>query len=282
MIKHFAPTSLNEALDILENNDCYIMSGGTDLMVQKHVSSGLLPKFDKSVLYMMNIKELDYINQDDKGNIHIGATTRYVEIENSSLIPAIYKEVIKEIASPNIRNMATLAGNIANASPAGDSLVPIILNDASLILASKNIERELLVKDFILGVRKIDRKANELIKEIIIKPQELNYFYKKVGSRKSESISKISFLGAYRIENDLIKDLRVALGSVYIKVVRSLEIENKYKNISSKEIDDAQFVKDYLALIDPISDQRSTKEYRNQVAENLLRAFLLELKGGSK
>ena len=230
MINHFVPTSLKEALELLNKHDCYIMSGGTDLMVQKHVSAGLLPNFDKDVLYVMGLKELDYIKKDGNGNIRIGAATKYVEIENSPLVPEIYKTVIREIASPNIRNMATMTGNIGNASPAGDSLVPLVLNDASVVLSSINETREVLVRDFIYGVRKINRKPNEMITEIIIKPQELNYFWRKVGSRKAESITKVSFLGGYKIENNIIKDLRISFGSVAIKTVRNLELENKYKD----------------------------------------------------
>ena len=279
MIKHLVPTNLNEALEMLSKHNCYIMSGGTDLMVQKHVSTGLLPYFDRDVIYVMNLKELDYVKKDEKG-IHIGATTRFVDIEKSPLVPEIYKIVIREIASNNVRNMATMAGNIANASPAGDSLVPLVLNDASVILSSVNGDREVLVRDFVLGVRKIDRKQNEMITEIILKPQELNYFYRKVGARKAESITKVSLMGGYKVEGGIIKDLRIAFGSVAIKVVRSIELENEYKGLKVKELDVDSVIKDYSPLVTPITDQRSNKEYRHKVAMNLLRKFLEEVKGG--
>ena len=279
MIKHLVPTNLNEALEMLSKHNCYIMSGGTDLMVQKHVSTGLLPYFDRDVIYVMNLKELDYVKKDEKG-IHIGATTRFVDIEKSPLVPEIYKIVIREIASNNIRNMATMAGNIANASPAGDSLVPLVLKDASVILSSVNGDREVLVRDFVLGVRKIDRKQNEMITEIILKPPGLNYFYRKVGARKAESITKVSLMGGYKVEGGIIKDLRIAFGSVAIKVVRSIELENEYKGLKVKELDVDSVIKDYSPLVTPITDQRSNKEYRHKVAMNLLRKFLEEVKGG--
>ena len=280
MIKHLVPANLKEALEMLSKHNCYIMSGGTDLMVQKHVSTGLLPSFDKDVIYVMNLKELDYVKKDDNGNIRIGATTRFTDIEKSPLVPEIYKIVIKEIASNNIRNMATMSGNIANASPAGDSLVPLVLNDASVILSSVDGNREVPVKDFVLGVRKIDRKQNEMIIEIVLKPQELSYFYRKVGARKAESITKVSLMGGYKIENGIIKDLRIAFGSVSIKVVRSLENENKYTGQKVKELNIDSMIEDYSPLVTPITDQRSNKEYRHKVAMNLLRKFLEEVKGG--
>ncbi len=279
MIKQFVPKTLKEALEIISNNNCYIMSGGTDLMVQKHRSSGLLPTFDKDILYVANLKELDYI-KEDKSNIYIGAETRYSRMLESPIIPENFKEVIKEIASPAIRNMATMAGNIANASPAGDSLVPLNLYDASIVLQSKGKKREVLVRDFILGVRKIDRHQDEMITEIKIPKVDLKTSYTKVGSRKAESITKISFMGGYKVEKGIVKDLRIVFGSVSIKVVRSLEIEKKYSNISVNElrarIDD--IVNEYDWLVKPITDQRSTKEYRKKVAFNLLREFLKNVK----
>ena len=279
MIQHYIPSNLNEALEILSKHNCFVLAGGTDLMVQKHVSTGVLPHFEKDILYVMDLKELDYINLDSDKNIHIGASTRFIEIEESPLVPEIYKKVIREIASPNIRNMATMTGNIANASPAGDSIVPLVLNDADVVLASVNGERTVSVNDFILGVRKIDRKPDEMIREIVLKPQELDYFYKKVGSRKAESITKVSFLGAYRVEDGIIKDFRIAFGSVAIKVVRNIKVEKKYIGKSVKELKVNQVVQDYAKLIVPITDQRSNKEYRHKVAMNLLKKFLVDLKG---
>lgn len=279
MINHFVPKNLNEALDILSKNDCYIMSGGTDLMVQKHRSSGLLPVFDKSVLYVSNLDELNYI-KEDKERIYIGAETKFSEMLASPIIPEIFKEVINQLASPAIRNMATMAGNIANSSPAGDTLVPLNLFNALVVLQSKGHKREILVKDFILGVRKNDRHNDELITEIIIPKNDLNISYTKVGSRKAESITKVSFMGGYKTEKGKVIDLRICFGSVAVKVVRSMEIEQKYTNISVNElrarIDDV--INEYDWIVTPITDQRSTKEYRKKVAFNLLRQFLKTIK----
>ena len=279
MINHFVPKNLAEALDILSKHNCYIMSGGTDLMVQKHRSSGLLPTFDKDILYVSNLDELDYI-KEDREKIYIGAETKFSEMLVSPMIPEVFKQVIREIASPAIRNMATMAGNIANASPAGDSIVPLNLFNASVVLQSKDKKREVLVKDFILGVRKIDRHEDEMITEIIIPKVDLNISYTKVGSRKAESITKVSFMGGFKVEKGIVTDLRICFGSVAIKVVRSLEIEQKYTNISVNElrarIDD--IINEYDWIVTPITDQRSTKEYRKKVAFNLLRQFLKTIK----
>ena len=276
MLVQFIPNNLQEALEFLATHDAYIVAGATDLMVQKHKSSGLLPTFERDVMYIMNLKELDYISVEEDKTIHIGATTRYCELLESPLIPESFKQVIREVASPNIRNMATLVGNIANASPAGDMLVPLNLYDASIVLTSKKGSRTVLVSEFIQGYRKTDHHIDELITEVIIPNLDLNIFYKKVGSRKAETITKVSFMGGYKVEGGIVKELRIAFGSVAVKVVRSPEIEQKYTKISVNElrarVDD--IVNEYDWIVTPITDQRSTKEYRKKVAFNLLRAFL--------
>ena len=280
MLIHYVPKNLKDALEFLATHDAYIMAGGTDLMVQKHKSSGLLPNLERDTMYIMGLKELDYIKVDSERNIHIGAITRYSELLKSALIPEPFKHVIREIASPNIRNMATLVGNIANASPAGDSLVPLNLYDASIVLTNKNGSRTVLVSEFIQGYRKTDHHIDELITEVIIPNLDLNITYRKVGSRKAETITKVSFMGGYKVEHGMIKELRIAFGSVAEKIVRSPEIERKYSKISVNElrarVDD--IINEYDWIVTPITDQRSTKEYRKKVAFNLLRAFLKSIK----
>ena len=275
MINYFVPKSLKEAVEILSKNDCYILSGGTDLMVQKHRSASLLPTFEKDVIFVGEIKELDYIKVEQDG-VHVGSAVKYEKLLKSQQIPPIFKEIIKEIASPGIRNMGTMAGNIGNASPAGDTLVPLNIFDAFVVLSSMRGNRKVLVSDFITGVRKTVREKDEMISEIIIPNLDLNFEYEKVGSRKAESITKVSFMGGYKLEGNIIKDFRVAFGSVSVKVVRDKEVEKKYIGLSKEEFNNRkeEIVSDYSKLVNPITDQRSTKEYRHKVAMNLLKRFL--------
>ena len=279
MVKHYIPKTLKECLLILDKNDCYIMAGGTDLMVVKHQRSGMVPAFDRDVCYISNLKELQYIFEDENG-VHIGAGTKYCDILRSEIVPELIKQIVEEIASPNIRNMATMAGNIANASPAGDSIVGLYLLDAKLELVSVKGSRLMPIQDFIFGVRKIHREKNEIIKEIFIPHHDdLNTYWRKVGSRAAESISKITFAGGYEIENNVVKDLRMAFGSVNTTVVRERKIEEKYIGMTVEELHDKidNIVKDIEVYIKPISDQRSTKEYRLQVAKNILKDFLMNI-----
>lgn len=276
MVNHYIPSSLKEALKVLNNHDCYIMAGGTDLMVVKHQKSGIVPNFDKDVCYISNLKELQYIYEDEQG-VHVGAGTKFVDIENSMIVPDLLKQIIHELASPNIRNMATMAGNIANASPAGDSIVGLYLLDAKLELVNVNGSRLVPIEKFILGVRKISRKSNELIKEIFIPHHDdLNTYWRKVGSRAAESISKVTFAGGYQVEDGVVKDLRMAFGSIGVTCVRDQKIEQKYIGMTVEELHNNidNILNDMSKNITPITDQRSTKEYRYKVAMNILKDFL--------
>lgn len=276
MVKHHIPKNLKEALKVLDTHDCYIMAGGTDLMVVKHQKAGLIPNFDKDVCYIANLKELQYIYEDEKG-VHIGAGTKYRDIEACELVPELLKQIIHELASPNIRNMATMAGNIANASPAGDSIVGLYLLDATLELVNIHGSRIVPINEFIFGVRKIHLEKNELIKEIFIPHHDdLNTYWRKVGSRAAESISKITFAGGYEVEDGIIKDFRMAFGSVNITCVRDRKVEEKYIGMKVEELKShaEDIVKDMSKYVKPITDQRSTKTYRFKVAMNILNDFI--------
>ena len=284
MVNKYIPTSKAEALDILSKHDCYILAGGTDLMVVKKNIAGFLPKFDKDVLYVSHIDELKGIYKDEKG-VHIKSGTTMDEVENSPLVPTLLRKAISELASTNIRHFATLIGNIANASPAGDTIVVDVLLDATLKLESLNGVRFVKAENFVQGVRRIDRKPNELITEIIF--PELDYDYEmwfKVSSRKADSISKVMVAGFYKISGKTIENFALVFGSVSIKPVRSHELEDEIKGMSLDDVKNnkERIVEEYAKLIKPIDDQRSTAEYRLTVAKNITRKFIDKIAGGDK
>lgn len=278
------PSSLDEALKFLASHDAYIVSGGSDMMVLKRNIAGQLPKFDKDVLFVSNLKELKKIYVDSDG-IHFGATATLDEIYNNDLTPKLLKECISEVASVNIRHFATLVGNIANASPAGDTIVIDYLLDAILKLESLKGTRYVIAKDFVLGVRKIDRKPDELITEIIFPKVHFDgKMWYKVGSRKADSISKVSVAGVYSLKDGVVSKFALAFGSVASTVKRSEEIEKEIIGLSQKELLSRcdEFVDKYASIISPIDDQRSNKEYRLMVAKNIARKFIKQVAEASK
>ncbi len=280
MVKKCIATSLNEALLFLKDGEVTIVSGGTDVMVQRRNVAGELPLHDKNVLYLKNVKELYYIKEDGDG-LHIGAETSMSDIIADKRVPKILRECLEEIASVNIRNSATLAGNIANASPAGDSIVIDNLLDAKLKLSSVRGSRFVDAKDFVIGVRKTILEKDELIEEIVFPRRDYNHLYwKKVGSRKADSIAKLSFAAAYKLNKNKIEKMRIVFGSVSIKPAQNKSLEDEFIGLSVDELKAKipYFVDSYRQVISPIDDQRSTKKYREIVAMNLLREFLENIK----
>ena len=275
------PSTYQEALEHLYEDEYMILAGGTDLMIQNRSWSETPVAFRKNVMYLSHVKELNYI-EFSKTHIHIGACVTLETIKNHPYIPRLLKEVILEMASPAIRHVATLVGNVGNASPAGDSLVVLYLLDASVVLGSLFGEKEIMIKDFIFGPRKILMESHQMIKEIKIPVKTFTMTkFVKVGGRLADAISKVSFAGAVTVENQKITQLRLAWGAVYQTVVRNLELERKYTGITVEALKGKlpQLIQDYSRKIVPIDDQRSNKKYRKKVAINLLESFIQSIEG---
>ncbi len=279
MVKAYIPTSLDEVLTLIKDHRHRFVAGGTDMLIQFHSRSGLPVAFKDDVIYIANLEELKGIT-DDEENVYIGAAETLEDIMHYPETPKLLKETILEMASPAIRHTGTLAGNIGNASPAGDGLVPLYLLNADIELRSLDQTRVVPIQQFITGVRKIDLHDDEIITRIIVNKIVFDQeTFIKVGPRRSDAISKLSFAAAIRVEKDQISDLRFAFGAVNTTVVRRPEIECQYIRKSIKELKAAlpEIIEQYRPHIKPIDDQRSNKHYRETVSLNLLRDFILNL-----
>lgn len=276
MVDGYRPEDLAEALRILAEEDCLPVSGATDLMVQYARGTGLRPDFKKALLFISHLKELQYIKTDQRA-IRIGSAVTLTTLLEHPGIPGIFKEILRQMAAAPTRHMATLAGNIGNASPAADTLPYLYATDAELLLQSSERERIVTVADFISGPKKTIRKNDELIKEIRIPLSEFNIEkYRKLGQRKGMSLTKASFLGLAKTRAGKIEDVRIALGSVAALIVRSPDTEKKIagKNIHDVQRSIEEILNDYDSLIRPIDDARSTALYRKRVSLRLIRDFI--------
>jgi CO/xanthine dehydrogenase FAD-binding subunit len=276
MVNHVIPLSYTEALEVLKDGSYQIIAGGTDLMIQKRSSANTPPKFDKNILYVFNLQELKYVIKESN-SIRIGSMTSLESLLNHDLTPSLLKTVIKDIASPGLRYVATLAGNIANASPAGDTLVALYLLDATVVLESIYGIRKLPIEQVILGPRQTVINQTEIIKEIIIPDHNFTKTeWVKVGGRKADAISKVSFCGAVTIIDQKIVDLRISLGAVYKTVIRNKAIERILIEEDIKHLKENPEIVCalYDSQIKPIDDQRSNQVYRKKVAKNLIKSFI--------
>jgi xanthine dehydrogenase FAD-binding subunit len=279
MVEHLIPKTYKEALEAIHLNKYIKVAGGTDLMVQKRSSMGIAPNFEQPAIFLFNLEDLKYVYVKSDV-LHIGSMTSMETLLNHPLVPKAFKEVLLDIASPGIRSLATLAGNIANASPAADTLVYLYAARAKVCLEKLGHQRILPIEAVVIGPKKTIIESDEVIKEILIPLETWNdYLWIKVGGRKSDAISKASIMGLAKIKSGIIKDLRIALGAVYPTVLTDHAYLDGFTGMAVNDLISQKndIIAHYLSLITPIDDQRSNKMYRKQVVSNMMDAFVLKL-----
>ncbi|HVS83723.1 MAG TPA: xanthine dehydrogenase family protein subunit M [Pyrinomonadaceae bacterium] len=274
------PVSLSEALDVLARDEGKWKSfaGGTDLMVL--LEAGKLPH--RNYLNIWNLTELRGIEVTD-AHVTLGALTTYTEVQNHDALRREFPmlcQAAKETGGIAIQNRGTLGGNIVNASPAADSPPALLAYDAELEFVSTRGRRWVPYQSFHTGYKQMNIRADELLRGIRLPraPKKLTHYYRKVGTRKAQAISKTCFAGVARLDADRIAEVRIALGSVAPIPLRCTQTERTllHKRIDAESLADARAA--LAAEISPIDDLRSTRDYRMRVSLNLLEDFLQKLR----
>jgi CO/xanthine dehydrogenase FAD-binding subunit len=269
------PRNLESALDTLarEPGVWKPFAGGTDLMVL--LEAGKLPH--RRFLSIWRIPELWRV-EVTPDSVAIGALATYTEIQRNETLRREFPLLCRaasETGSVATQNRGTLGGNIANASPAADSPPALTVYDAEVELISAQGSRRLPYGSFHTGYKQTQLRNDELIGRIHLRrPQTSDkHYYRKVGTRQAQAISKVCFAGTGRVENGRIRDVRMALGSVAPTVVRAIATERAMRgeNPSSTVLKSAQAA--IGRELSPIDDMRSTAVYRRRVAQNLLAEF---------
>jgi CO/xanthine dehydrogenase FAD-binding subunit len=270
-----APCDLATALERMarEPGAWKPFAGGTDLMVL--LEAGKLPHH--KFLSIWGLPELRGI-EVTPAHVTLGAITTYTELRRHEIITREFPllcQAAAETGSVATQNRGTLGGNIANASPAADSPPALFVYDAELELVSVSGARWVPYHGFWSGYKQMDLHADELIRRIRLRREKSGWkqFYRKVGTRRAQAISKVCFAGAARADAGRIVDVRIALGSVAPTVLRALETEKALRGerLSPAILRRAQEV--LAREIVPIDDMRSTARYRRRVAQNLLAEF---------
>jgi xanthine dehydrogenase small subunit len=201
--------------------------------------------------------------------LSIGALATYTDLIRSPLVRRrlpILQAASREIGGVQIQNRGTIGGNVANASPAGDTLPVLAAAEAILVLASANGTRRVPLNAFYTGYRASVMRQDEIIVAVEIPPVEGRQWFRKVGTRASQAISKV-VMAAVRAPVP-----RIALGSVAPTVVRLPRTEAALARGATLE----EARRQLLSEIHPIDDLRSTARYRGQVSANLLEQFWRE------
>ena len=274
-----SPGTLTEALAVLarESGEWKPFAGGTDLMVL--LEAGKLPH--RNYLNIWNLPELRGIEVTDS-HITLGALTTYTEVQEHEKLREEFPMLCKaasETGGLAIQNRGTLGGNIVNASPAADSPPALLAYDAELELISVQGSRTVPYHSFHTGYKQMNMRPHELLRAIRLPRASgrLTHYYRKVGTRKAQAISKTCFAGVARMNGEQIEDVRIALGSVAPVPIRCTQTESALRN---KQINPETLTAAKAALraeIAPIDDLRSTRDYRLRVSLNLLEDFVLRL-----
>ena len=255
------PRSLKDALSMLRDEPTLVpLAGCTDLYVS--VNFGTLTGSTFLDLWALPLRRISV--SDD--TLSIGALATYTEIIKSRHVrklPPMLVESARQIGGPQIQNRGTIGGNIANGSPAGDSLPVLAAADAVVVLRNLDAERRIPFNEYYTGYRTSVRRPDELIVAVEIPKQNGAQWFRKVGTRAAQAISKV-VVAAVRDTRP-----RIAVGSVAATVVRVPKTEAALAGGAS--IEDAMRV--LGDEIKPIDDVRSTAEYRRRVAANLLARF---------
>ncbi|MGD0425452.1 MAG: xanthine dehydrogenase family protein subunit M [Candidatus Acidiferrales bacterium] len=254
-------------------------AGGTDLMVL--LEAGKLPH--KKFLNIWNLAELRGIHVAVE-HVTLGALTTYAEVQRHEILAREFPLLCRaaaETGSVATQNRGTLGGNIANASPAADSPPALVVYGAEIEIVSAGGTRWAPYASFHTEYKKMNLRPGELIRAIRLPRSHAGWkqYFRKVGTRRAQAISKICFAGVGRVEAGRIADVRVALGSVGPTVLHAVRAEEllRGQRLGSVDLPAAQ---DALsAEIVPIDDMRSTARYRRNVARNLLAEFLEVLAG---
>ncbi len=270
-----APRDLGAALERMarEPGAWKPFAGGTDLMVL--LEAGKLPH--RKFVNIWGLPELRGIEVTPT-LVTLGALTTYTELRRHEIITREFPllcQAAAETGSIATQNRGTLGGNIANASPAADSPPALFVYDAELELVSASGARRVPYHGFWSGYKQMDLRSGELIRRIRLLREKSGWkqYYRKVGTRRAQAISKVCFAAAARVDAGRIADVRIALGSVAPTVLRAVETEKTLRGekLSPAVLHAAQEV--LAREIAPIDDMRSTSRYRRDVAQNLLAEF---------
>lgn len=272
MTQVFLPRTLDELWDVLDAEpDAKVYAGGTDFLVG----------FDRrasrpaGLICIERISEISGVS--DRGDwIRIGAATTHRMLLTAPAIrehAAVLARGVSVLASPPVRNMGTIGGNVVNASPAGDTLPPLYVLGAEVEIESRISTRQMPIRQFILGPGVVDLKRGEIVTGLRVRKASRFsvHHYEKVGRRKAQACSVVGMAALIGLsESKIIREIRIAWGSVGPTVVTIPDVEHFLvgKPLGVKSLSEAMPL--VSGSVSPIDDVRATAEYRREIAARIL------------
>ena len=276
------PKTLEEACDLLWKADgnAKIIAGGTDLVI--NLRNG--DQRPQAIIDITKIEELRKI-EEINGSISIGATATHSEIASSSIIKKygkVLSDAASEIGSPQIRNVGTIGGNIVNASPAADTLPPLMVLNTIGKVVSKEGEKQVPLSQLFIGPYKTKLKPHEILVQIVFSKlsSDVRSSFIRLARREGMAIARMSVAINLQIEKNRIGDIRISVGSVTPTPQRMLEVETYLKG---KSPDEESLQKASLKISETMIRQsgiRPSTSYKRPVIEALfVRAMRKALEG---
>ena len=267
---YFIPHTEKAFFDYCEKHpDVRKIAGGTDLMVLRNLRNVVYPQ----LVDLSEIEELQFIHVNNN-KLVIGANATLTDLLESQLIAAhfpVLHQAVTLMASRQIRNLATLSGNIANASPVADSAPVLLVANARLHLASAKKRRKLLLKDFYLGYKKTAMANNEIIEaiEIPLHPA-LRFSFEKSSKRKAVDISTVNSALSIQVKDKMIQSVNIAYGGIAPTPVQLETVEQYLTGKLLTEENILQAASFASAHVKPITDMRGSESYRKILVKNHL------------
>jgi xanthine dehydrogenase FAD-binding subunit len=277
---YFAPQTLQETFELLEKHgrEAKLLAGGTDLIVSLRARE----QRPKSLIDIKGVKELHELSFDEKRGLVVGAAVnlnKLIHYEAASKNYPLLNEAVSTIGDYEIRNRATLVGNICNGSPAADSAPALLVLDANVNIASQRGKRTIPLREFYTGVKKTALANNELVTSVTVPTPPKGYRggYLKGRRTVGEDLTIVGVGGLVAPVSKGGKSVRLAYASVAPTPVRALEAEKVFE--SNKPLGDLleQAMPIVRKTVSPISDVRGGKDYRANLVEVLTRRLLRQL-----
>lgn len=284
--KHYNVTSIETALEILDKHKdkAKIVAGATDLIIE--FEKGLRKNVD-ILVDISRIKGFNQITLDEDQNIHLGPLVTHNDVAASKLIREKafpLAQAAWEVGSPQIRNRGTIVGNLVTASPANDTITPLIALNAKLVIQSLHGSRVIPLQNFFKGVRKTVLEPNEMVTDIYfpsIDNDNYGYFI-KFALRKAQAISLVNVAVVCEFEKEMIKDVRITLGAVAPTIIHANYAEEFLigKKLTEDVIVEAAKLAQRSAK--PISDLRGSSSYRKTMVKVLTKRALIAISEKNK
>ena len=277
-MEYFAPRTVPEALVVMRRwkGKAKLIAGGTNVIPDLRARA-IRPEV---LIDISHLKSLAYIKEDKK-KIHIGALTTISELATSKIIEKwapLLSQAANQLGNPLVRNRATIAGNLADGSPAADTAVPLLALEAIVVIQGGK-EKQVPIHQFFVGPNQTVLKRDEMIKEVIVPKCNPNAktAYFKLGLRNSMAISVVSIAVLMEMEKTFCKKARIGYGAVAPKPIRAYRIEEMLENHELTERLLRACCETIGKEISPISDIRASKEYRTEMASVLLKRVMKQV-----